>query len=365
MERKEEFKVKVERLRKLLVRHKKQGVLISTQANFSWVTAGGENRVNTATESGAAEILVTRDNVFLIANNIEKNRIREEEVAGLPIKPLGYSWYEEKEKTNLLSKVTSLSEVLYDTQGSRGPSDLSPLHFPLIEPELDRYRVLGKKVGKGLTKTARAIKPGQKETEIAAIMAEIFLADNIVPIVILVAADERIAKFRHPLPTENRLRNYVMLVVCGRKNGLIVSATRLVSFRKISPELRKKHRAVTYIDAAFILGTIPGIPIGKVFNAGVKAYQETGFPQEWHLHHQGGPTGYQPRYFKAIFAEKRKVVANSAFAWNPSITGTKSEDTILIPERGEPEIISTDATWPMIEVEYQGKKIKRPDIMQR
>ncbi|MFH0796005.1 MAG: M24 family metallopeptidase [Candidatus Omnitrophota bacterium] len=363
MDRKEEFKIKVERLRKFLVRHKKQGVLIGTQANFSWVTAGGENRVNTATESGAAEILVTRDDVFLIANNIEKDRILEEEVSGLPIKPLGYPWYKEKEKVKVISRVTDLFKILSDAASSGGPVNLSPLHFPLTEPELDRYRELGKKVGEGLTETAQAIKPGQKETEIAAIMAGIFLADGIVPIVILVAADERTAKFRHPLPTENRLKNYVMLVVCGRKNGLVASATRLVSFRKISPELRKKHQAVACVDAAFILETTPGIAIGKVFKAGVKAYRETGFPQEWHRHHQGGPTGYQPRYFKAFLTEKRKVVVNSAFAWNPSITGTKSEDTILITKTGEPEIISTDATWPMIEVEYRGKKINRPDIM--
>ena len=191
------------------------------------------------------------------------------------------------------------------------------------------------------------------------------MAQGICPTVLLIAADKRIAQFRHPIPTGNRLKKYVMLVVCGWQGGLIVSATRLVSFGKISPELEQKHKAVAYVDAAFILETKPGKTMAEIFIAGVKAYRTCGFPEEWRQHHQGGPTGYAGRYFKATPTEERKVTVFSAFAWNPSVTGTKSEDTILVTGKKEPEVISTTPGWPMIEVVYKGNKINRPAILRR
>jgi len=122
---------------------------------------------------------------------------------------------------------------------------------------------------------------------------------------------------------------------------------------------------VAYVDAVFILETRPGKTMAEIFTAGVKAYRDSGFPEEWRRHHQGGPTGYAGRYFKATLTEKRKALAGSAFAWNPSIWGTKSEDTILITGGKEPEVISATPGWPMVEVVYKGRKVSRPAILIR
>jgi len=54
-----------------------------------------------------------------------------------------------------------------------------------------------------------------------------------------------------------------------------------------------------------------------------------------------------------------RIEGNQAFAWNPSIAGTKSEDTILLSDKGT-EIISQVGDWPCTEVDG----IKRPDILQ-
>jgi len=100
--------------------------------------------------------------------------------------------------------------------------------------------------------------------------------------------------------------------------------------------------------------------VADVFKDGVSAYARTGFADEWKLHHQGGPTGYATRYSRATFSSAGHVSAGQAYAWNPSITGTKSEDTILVLESG-PEVISGDPSWPMVE----GLPVPRPDILVR
>jgi antitoxin VapB len=53
-----------------------------------------------------------------------------------------------------------------------------------------------------------------------------------------------------------------------------------------------------------------------------------------------------------------------AYAWNPSITGTKSEDTILVSEQ-ENEVLTEIADWPAIEIPVGDLSIKRPAILEK
>ena len=155
-----------------------------------------------------------------------------------------------------------------------------------------------------------------------------------------------------------------MLVAGAIKWGLSVSATRLVHFGELPAELGDKHAAVCQVDAAFILETRPGAAVKDIFKRALAVYKQTGHGEEWRLHHQGGATGYAPRDYKGGLDSSEIVLEDQAFAWNPSLTGTKSEDTI-IARTDQTEIISQAEAWPMVAVEYQGQKIARPDILVR
>ena len=50
------------------------------------------------------------------------------------------------------------------------------------------------------------------------------------------------------------------------------------------------------------------------------------------MHHQGGVTGYAPREVKVVPGMTMSLRRNMALAWNPSVTGSKSEDTIIIDD---------------------------------
>jgi antitoxin VapB len=182
--------------------------------------------------------------------------------------------------------------------------------------------------------------------------------------VTLIAADERISKYRHPVPTDKKIDRYVMLVTGARRWGLVTSMSRLVHFGKLPDELKEKHKACVYVDTAFIHATRPGNSVSAIFNKGVEAYAEAGYPQEWTFHHQGGPTGYKGRDYRGTPNVQGVVQPNQAYAWNPSISGTKSEDTIIaMPEKTE--VISEIPGWPMVEVTVDGTSYRRPDILVR
>jgi len=59
------------------------------------------------------------------------------------------------------------------------------------------------------------------------------------------------------------------------------------------------------------------------------------------------------------------ALANQAFAWNPSIAGTKSEDTILIGENGFEFLSGPTKAWPTVSVKANGKSYKRAGIKLR
>ena len=51
------------------------------------------------------------------------------------------------------------------------------------------------------------------------------------------------------------------------------------------------------------------------------------------------------------------------YAWNPSITGCKSEDTVLVTDSGVEVLTATDG-WPMIRATAGGVEYERPAILE-
>ncbi|CCQ98122.1 hypothetical protein CULT_80015 [[Clostridium] ultunense Esp] len=80
--------------------------------------------------------------------------------------------------------------------------------------------------------------------------------------------------------------------------------------------------------------------------------------------HQGGATGYASREYFATPASEEVVHLHQAFAWNPAILGLKSEDTILVGEK-ENEVLTHTGSWVYLEMEQDGKRYLRPDILVR
>jgi len=369
MNRVEEISAKRQLLRNRMSDLDIDGVVISGQAAFSWYTAGGENRVVTASEEGAASIVATSEQDYIVTNNIEGPRVSAEAVpaqSGFTI--LETPWHRPGLVAEKIAELGAGRSFVADG----GPWNLPPLpedivqlSYRLLEPEIERYREVGREASFAAEGACHRAEPGMTEEEVAAVLAEEVYARGLIPTVILVASDERIERFRHPLPTEKRIDNSLMVVLCARRHGLIANLTRMVYFgRTLPPELAGKHRAVQQVDAAFILATREGAVVEEVFEHGLTSYEANGFGDEWQNHHQGGPTGYQGRSYKARRGEKRRVLAPQAFAWNPSIAGTKSEDTVLTaPGGGVPELLTPPLDWPVREVEWGGDTIPRAEIL--
>jgi Xaa-Pro aminopeptidase len=359
----DEMDSKLSKVNQLLAEHDLDALLVQRVTNFAWLTCGGASYINTAEESGVALLLITPSNRFLITNNIEAPRFQQEE----ELEQQGWKfevsqWYQPNEVLHDLTKGLRLATDGLYQQGVNINNELVRLRADLFPAEQNRFRELSKGCAQAMKAATDSIQPGMTEYEISAILAQETHRREILPIVILIATDQRIFSFRHPLPTAKKLERYAMLVLCGRKYGLVTSLTRLVHFGSVPDEILHKSVAVAGIDATFIAATRPGQSLASIFERAQAKYAEVGFPDEWQLHHQGGPAGYAPREAIATSYEDWVVRAGQAFAWNPSITGTKSEDTILVKEDGF-ENMTEISGWPKINIEIDNQVISRPAIL--
>jgi antitoxin VapB len=196
----------------------------------------------------------------------------------------------------------------------------------------------------------RAWQPAERECDLAARIAAALEQRPIFPSVLLAGGALRRRAFRHPVPTPAVCGRDALAVVVGVRGGLNVACSRTVCSGDPDPELAARHRAACAVEAALIAATRPGRTWEEAFAAGQAAYREAGFDGEWREHVQGGPIGYLSREFDVVpgtAGAAETIAAGTAFAWNPTVRGAKSEDTFIVGGDGAVPVTNT-ADWPVV-----------------
>lgn len=342
------------------------GLVLTKYSNFSWATAGGDNRIEYSTEVGTSSVLFTQEQRFLLTNNVESPRVRVEEIADLGFSLVDRKWYTPEMLAEMVKKLMPGRKVASDT-GVPGTSmlksDFNRLRYVLEDSEVERYRWLGKVAASAVESVVAEVERGMTEYEVAGEVSRKLGVLGVFPVVLLVGADERVVNFRHPIPTARTIRDYVMVVLVGVKWGLNVALTRSAYIGRLPEELAKKQLAVTKVDATYIANSLPGKKFSDVLRAGAEAYAAEGYPGEWELHFQGGLIGYNCREFDATPATHDEVLDGEAVAWNPTIAGVKSEDTFLVKGMSHENLTYT-GVWPMISQNVGGVRLERPAILE-
>lgn len=370
---KNEISIKIEQVNKFLDEEGLKGILLTQVRNVYWMTAGlANNQIVLNKDVGAASLLIMRDGEkYVICNGSEAGRLMDETLGDLGYQLKMFNWYESNPKKDVRSK------IIYDlADGGKIGSDIdypgtvlksdefAKLRFSFTDMEIKRYRWLGKKTTEAVAKVCRKIKPGMNEFEIEYMTANALRARGIFPTVLLIAVDERIYKYRHALAGGAILKKYAMVNVVAEKWGMPIAVTRFVHFGPLPEELAKKIKAAAEVNANYEAATVPGKKLSDIFEGCKTWYADVGFEGEWQKHHQGGAIGYNDREYCIYPHIDGTVQENQAFAWNPTITGAKIEDTI-ISYKDSIKVITVSKDWPMIPITVNGKIYKQPDILIR
>ena len=346
------------------------GIVLATRHNVAWLTAGLDNTVDASRETAAGALLVTADGrPFVLANNIEAPRIAAATGSLFDAAVADFPWTAEKADGSVpYSRAASAAgggpvgaDVLTPHAQYVEP-DLSRVRVSLDDDELPRYRALAREAAEVVEQELRSLRPGITEIEVRRTIAAALVARGIEPAVLLAGADERIARFRHPIATGAVWRDRLLVALCGARKGQVVALSRLVA-REAPPDFVHRTRATASVFGAILEATVPSAPAPSVFAAAARAYAAQGFPGEERCHHQGGAIAYRSREWVAHPASKEVVGAGQAFAWNPTITGTKVEDTCFVHADGSVENLTATGGWPAIDVGVRGAAIRAADAL--
>jgi Xaa-Pro dipeptidase len=331
------------------------GVLLRRNENIAWVTGGAvEGIVCTAAETGTYSVLVTAagKRYYLTTEN-EAPRAHDEEFGALDFEPVLFPWY--ADDTAATAAKLAGGPVGSDTPGAGlTPLSLYALRASLSETEIARYRWLGTETAAATVEALHQVEPGMSEYDLEALTTAGLFRRGILPSVALYAVDDRILKYKHAVPRGHRLKQYGMLNLCARKWGLVISITRFIHFGAVPTELAARFVSAAKVNAALLDATRVGATSGDLFRVAQAAYVAEGYAGEERFHHQGGPTGYNEREWVATPAGTEILVDNQAFAWNPSIRGGKTEDTVLL-RGGKIEYLTATPELPVIEATVNGK----------
>jgi Xaa-Pro aminopeptidase len=316
---------------------------------FAWATAGASNAVLITAEAGPAEVLITQSEAVVLTDEIEAERLRNEEV------PSGFTWHvvpwaELRQRENFVLDMAAGGVVLSD-RPDKGevllPGEFHERRLRLSGSEQARYRAVGQRTAEAMSEVMRAARPTWTEWELAGAGAEALWARGLHPALTLAAGERRGGRYRHPTPSAEPLGREAMLVFCARGSVLYANVTRFVQFTSPSTEQRRRHEIVRAVEAAGLQVCRPDLPLRDVYDALAGAYHAHGYPAAIREHHQGGITGYLAREVIATPQTGVQLDTGMALALNPSLPGVKIEDTFLLQADGL-ENLTLDSNWPTV-----------------
>ena len=314
-------------------------VRLGRPENFAWYSGGADNRVDHSSPTGVAEIVVTSGAEYVLTNNIEAPRMREEQTPGFDV--VEFDWY--ADPAAVLEELAGGGPIGADTAGPDRrdvSAAIAPLRYRLDEDAVARYRVVAADAVSAVDAAGAALDPAMTETEAAGAVLGACRAAGLFAPALMVAGAVRLPRHRHPIPAGGRLGARALVVVCAERGGLYANLSRFIHFEPPDPELAAKLETCQGILARLRDATRPGRTLGDVFDDCRRFYAEAGVPDGWRHHHQGGLTGYRSREVIAAPGVALEIAVGQAFAWNPSLPGAKAEETFVLTAAG-PEVLCT------------------------
>jgi len=357
-------RLKQERIHAFLDREGLDALVIGRQDNFAWITAGGDSRVITTSEMGFAYLVLTPNRHWLVSHSMDGQRFMDEQVAGQGYDLATLFWHQGSPQDKILELTRGMKVGTdFPLPGARhyGP-EIVDLHYPLSDLDLERCRWIGQTANHILGEVAQDLEPGISEQQVAATLLHRYAQEALTIDVLIVGFDDRIRRYRHPMPTENTLQRYALLHPAARRWGLHANVTRLVHWGAPPSDIRRAIDGVATIGGHVASLLAPGVLFADILTEEIRLYRKLGYSGEWMYHFQGGITGYTLADPTRCRDQEAHVVERQAYDYFITITGAKFEELMLLTKKGV-EIASLGPGWPVRRVPTARGEIEVPDIL--
>ena len=335
---------------------------------FAWATAGASNSHSHTAECGCAEVLVTRDAAYILTDEAEAMRMREEEVRGpwtWQVSPwMQPQLYELRE--HFVQHVAAGAPVLSDRPGLHErslPVALREERLVLLESEQQRYRQVGQLAAGAAADALRHARPDWSEQELAAACVRALWLRGLQAVHVLVSGEQRQQRYRRAPAAQEVLGTQVVLALCARRFGLCASLSRQ---RRFGPTQHRADGAAVAMDdadaAMLALEAVAldacetGHALSMVYHALDSAYAYAGQPDTVRTSRQGGIHGYLAPEVAAGAHTEILLKRGMALAFHPSLPGSTVEDTFLL-DGNQLHNLTHDPAWPSAMVQGRSRPL--------
>lgn len=348
---------KLARVREWLRGSAADAVVLTGAGPVAWATGGLTNPIERGNPSSPLWIVVRESGETAITTEVEAPRLAAEGDLEMPIDAV--PWFDEDGFTRAAARAAGVPHAQIASDGDRfgidASDELTLLRLPLEGDEQDRLRALARDAALALEESLRAFRPGERDREIQARIADALERRGALAVCLIVGGDDRIERFRHPLSADAPVRHVVMAVVVAERGGLHAAATRYACAGPLSPTISRARGSALEIESAMLEACTVGASYRSVLEVCDTAYAAAGHPGAWREHYQGGPIGYRQREFEIAPAQAAtspfalaRIAPGHALAWNPSVAGGgKAEDTYLVGSGGL-ERLTDSKDWPLL-----------------
>jgi Xaa-Pro aminopeptidase len=363
-DRRADIEAKQIRIAALLQEAGCEGLLLLDPENFSWLTSGAAAR-GVLNPADLPALYFSAEGRWLIASNVDSQRLFDEEVDGLGFQLKEWPWHWGRDQ--LLADLCHNRTVACDRAFGNCKlvaDTLGKLRRAMTPYEQACLVALGSVVSHALEATARTLKKDDTEREIAGQLSHRLMHRGAFPLIIEVAADGRSRRYRQCGFTSLPVQRYCVLSVTARKYGLCVASNRSVCFGAPDPTFQKEHDAACKVSATYIASTWPDAVPRQILGTGRQVYKLVGFEHEWRLSSQGYVTGRSAVEIPLTPTTDDLFLPDWVVTWQTSVGAASSTDTFLITDQG-PRAITAPEVWPLKRIRVQGAEFIRPDLLVR
>jgi hypothetical protein len=341
-----------------------EGLLVQNPENFSWLTSGGAAR-GILDPAELPMLFFSPNQRCILANNVDSQRLFDEEVDGLGFQLKEWPWYWGRER--LLLDLCQGRRIASDEPfaDARVVGDRLRQRRRALSPyEQACYRSLGQIVSHALEAACRTVTAGDTEREVAGQLGHRLLHRGAHPVSISVAADGRSRVYRQSGFTSAAIQRFCVLGATVRKYGLYITASRSVSLGPPDERLQQEHEAACRINATYAGATWADAVPSAVLSSGRHIYLVSGFEHEWRLSPQGFVTGRSPVELP-LLPNCQELLRNGwALTWQASVGAATVCDTYMVTDRG-PELMTPTEAWPLKLIRFHGADILLPCLLER
>jgi Xaa-Pro aminopeptidase len=340
-----------------------EAAVLLMPAHVAWFTSGLVARGLIA-DSERPGVYTNGRQRWLLSSSVDSQRFFDEEIDQLGFQLKEWAW--PVGRADLLFNVTSGRSVAADRPFPNVPlvnERLRPLVRALSDYERGAYRDLGLWVAHAVEATARAIRRGDTEEEIAGQLGHRLLHHGIEPAAIGVTADGRGAKYRRAGSMPARADRFCTIQATGQRAGLFATAARTLAF-EASDELRSAHALAAKLSAVYRSFSAPGAKLAEATEANSIVLADTAFEFDDRLSQPGYGTGRFPAEELRRSGHDEAFVAGQPVVWQPRIGPAACVDTVVVTAAG-PEAVTPPTEWPFKRITVRGVTSDVPDLLVR